>query len=259
MDNNSSNWRRQDYFWLIGILVSIIVLICAIRLGDNADIVNIISFIASGMSIALAFIAIWWGQVNNSEGNKIYDKINEKLDSVKVETTNLSTLMTTLQKDFSKILNEKIDSSDMSEDKKEEMKAEINSFLMENSLHRYNFDSLKFIDVVCTDIKYNMVKSEKLLQQSNGILLLITNNKNIKIIMRNTDISNENISDLLEQKVDYEVIIKYGSNWNKSLETSFVITVFNNLTGETFNRLFIVDLSKFNFYNTILKLLDISS
>ncbi|PPK77532.1 hypothetical protein BXY41_11671 [Lacrimispora xylanisolvens] len=127
MENNSSNWRKQDYFWLIGILIGIIVFICAIRLSDNTDIVNIISFIASGVSIALAFIAIWWGQVNNSETNKIYVKINEKLDRVKGETDIINQTMEKMRCDLSQALERRIDElPNVTEEAKEEMKSMVN-------------------------------------------------------------------------------------------------------------------------------------
>lgn len=79
-------WRKQDYFWLIAIILILWYITATVRLGDNSDVVNIISLIASGVSVALAVIAIWWGQVNNNEVSKTYEKIIQTLDSVKNET-----------------------------------------------------------------------------------------------------------------------------------------------------------------------------
>lgn len=89
-DNEKFKWRKWDYYWLIGILIFIIVLIFSIRLSDNRDISNIISLIASFVSIALALISIWWSQVNNSDANKVYDKIIGKLDIVVNETSEIN-------------------------------------------------------------------------------------------------------------------------------------------------------------------------
>ena len=86
-------WRKWDYFWLIGILIVLLYMACSMRLKDNSEIINIISLIASGMSIALAVISIWWGQVNNSSTNEVYGKINEKLNSVQKTTEQLSNNM----------------------------------------------------------------------------------------------------------------------------------------------------------------------
>lgn len=80
-------WRKQDYFWLISFILVLSYLMATVRLSDNADVVNIISLIASAVSIALAIVAIYWGQVNNSEANKIYDKMNDKLEQVINVTT----------------------------------------------------------------------------------------------------------------------------------------------------------------------------
>lgn len=92
MDSNNEKfkWRKWDYYWLIGILIFIIILVCSIRLSDNRDISNIISLISSIVSIVLALISIWWSQVNNSDANRVYDKIIEKLDIVVNETAEIN-------------------------------------------------------------------------------------------------------------------------------------------------------------------------
>lgn len=99
-------WRKQDYFWLIGILIFVIILIATIRLKDNSEITNMISLIASGVSIALAIVAIWWGQVNNDGANRVYQSIENKLNRVSKKTEDIVNVLSVISEMREAVLND---------------------------------------------------------------------------------------------------------------------------------------------------------
>lgn len=115
---------NRDFYWIIGILIGIVILVCSIRLSHNANIINIFSFMANGISIALAFLAIGMSirqelssNLLNSETRGILISINERiiaLDS-KVSTIppeNISELTSSsfkkLEDKVNEIINEKV-------------------------------------------------------------------------------------------------------------------------------------------------------
>lgn len=72
-------WRNQDWFWLTAILISFIIFISAFRLSDNVTFMNVFSFMASGVSIALAFVAMYTSFKQNSENQMLTTQMNETL------------------------------------------------------------------------------------------------------------------------------------------------------------------------------------
>jgi hypothetical protein len=162
-------------------------------LSDNADIVNIISLIASGVSIALAIIAIWWGQVNNSQTSKIYDKIYDKIDGVKDDTVGLHTKIVTMQKELIQAFHESIDSAEIPIEKKEEIKETIDLYVrdialvsLENGYWNYGIAQyLEFEREIYDNIQSNLVEGEALEHcikdtDCGDIVLYI---KNVKVII----------------------------------------------------------------------------
>jgi hypothetical protein len=82
-------WDERDYKWLIFILLGIIGLILTWRLNDNASVVNIISMIASGSSIALAVMAMIQSTIYNDRSNDTYVAITEKLSKLEHNTDDI--------------------------------------------------------------------------------------------------------------------------------------------------------------------------
>ncbi|HDR7621826.1 TPA: hypothetical protein QCX73_002077 [Bacillus mycoides] len=83
MDGEQKNkWSNKDWFWTVGILVMIIILLVA----DFFNFPNIeanFSIISSAVSIALALVAIFIALKQDSDNQKLTNQMNETL--IKVE------------------------------------------------------------------------------------------------------------------------------------------------------------------------------
>jgi hypothetical protein len=90
------SWRTQDWFWTLGILISIIVVILTFRLSDNQEVTDLFSFISSSVSIALALIAIFISFKQNSDNQRLTNemstmlvRIDEKIKTLDDKVSNL--------------------------------------------------------------------------------------------------------------------------------------------------------------------------
>lgn len=72
-------WRNRDWFWLTGIMIAIIIFILAFRLSDNSTFMNVFAFLASGVSIALAFVAMYTSFKQNSDNQTLTTQMSETL------------------------------------------------------------------------------------------------------------------------------------------------------------------------------------
>lgn len=84
-----NNWTNRDWFWLLGILISIIILLIASIFAKNLKIETNFSIISSAVSIALALVAIFIA-LNQSRDNQelstslsvMMSIMNEKINNV---------------------------------------------------------------------------------------------------------------------------------------------------------------------------------
>lgn len=84
---------KRDLGWIIFILILAIITILAIRLSDNKSVLDVFSFMANGISISLAIVAIVYAfyqsvqaQMQNQDTinilNNIDTRINNVIDSI---------------------------------------------------------------------------------------------------------------------------------------------------------------------------------
>jgi uncharacterized protein YoxC len=73
------NWTNRDWIWLTSILVGLIIFIFSFRLSDNQRVTEIFSFLSSGVSIALAFVAIYVSSNQNKETQTLSLNMSETL------------------------------------------------------------------------------------------------------------------------------------------------------------------------------------
>jgi gas vesicle protein len=83
------NDHSTTYKWIIGILIGLLAesgfviwLIISVRLSLNYDVVNTISLVSSGVSIALGFVAIIYAYHQTTQNRQINKEFKEKLDSI---------------------------------------------------------------------------------------------------------------------------------------------------------------------------------
>lgn len=87
--DNKLKWNERDWKWVIGILISIIILILTLRLGDNQDVINLFSFISSSVSIALALVAIFIALKQDGESRRVNYLTTRILNSIELKLNNV--------------------------------------------------------------------------------------------------------------------------------------------------------------------------
>lgn len=109
------SWTNRDWKWFTSILVGIILLSFSILLSDANQLIQIFSFLSSGVSIALAFVAIYVSSNQNRESQSLFLSMNEtlarldeKIQSVndKVDKIDVTPLIQNAKDEISEILSE---------------------------------------------------------------------------------------------------------------------------------------------------------
>jgi len=157
VDYLKTKFTNRDFHWLTGILIGIVILVCSIRLSDNSNVVNIFSFMGSGISIALAFVAIGMSikqelssNLVNSDTRKTLISLNEKIIGLGVQVGNLDTeglanimssSLSSLQDNVIKIINEKVNGYGVEEKSaiKEAVSQEVNKVNQETKKQIGNY------------------------------------------------------------------------------------------------------------------------
>ncbi|MBU3143996.1 hypothetical protein [Clostridium sp. CF012] len=96
MDKDKLKLTNRDLYWIIAILTGIVILVCAVRFSNKIDLINIFTFMASGISIALAFVAIGMSikqestsNILNSETRNMLSAMNEKIIGLDFKISNI--------------------------------------------------------------------------------------------------------------------------------------------------------------------------
>ncbi|SJZ99705.1 hypothetical protein [Selenihalanaerobacter shriftii] len=135
------SWGNKDWKWLVGVLISIIILVMAGWLSNMSNIINYFSFTSNGVSIVLALVAIYislsqnnTSQILNSKTTDMLAKMYEKIGQVdkkvnKIDPTSLSKIMeikmnSTLSQ-FADNLFEELNTLGIEENKIDEIKKEL--------------------------------------------------------------------------------------------------------------------------------------
>jgi len=97
------NWSNRDWIWLMSILIFIIIFVSTgwiINLSDSETVVSFISFAATGISIALAIVAMAIAISQNNSSQNINAQITNTL-------TKIDTKVSGLSENFSSLITEK--------------------------------------------------------------------------------------------------------------------------------------------------------
>ncbi len=106
----ANNWTNRDWYWLLGVLIGIIILLIASIFAKNLKVEMNFSIISSAVSIALALVAIFIA-LNQSRDNEELSStlkttmaiMNEKLNSVDEKVNKIDPDV------LSRVLQQKID------------------------------------------------------------------------------------------------------------------------------------------------------
>lgn len=131
------NWTNRDWFWLLGVLIGIIVLLVATIFARSKNIEVNFGIISSAVSIALALLAIFiaWkqdsdNQIVTRETSNLLTKITSKIDNMDSKLDKLDPNAVTAPAE-TQLLN---DISEIIKNKKEDeqMISEINHTIKRN-------------------------------------------------------------------------------------------------------------------------------
>ncbi|WP_212936751.1 hypothetical protein [Bacillus hominis] len=86
MDNKK--WGNRDWFWLVGVLVTVIILLVAGFYNSNTIELNF-SIISSAVSIALALVAIFIALKQDSDNQRVNDRLSRLLNEISINVRNV--------------------------------------------------------------------------------------------------------------------------------------------------------------------------
>lgn len=215
-----SVWRDRDWYWVFGILISIIILMIAWFFNSEKVELNF-SIISSAVSIALALVAIFISVKQDSNSQNIYSRINEAVIKIegKIETVD------------SKL--DKMDAKVVTEPFEEKMKSEL-----ENIIKSSNNEEEK-VDKMVKSINENF----GIINQNLNSVIKTNKNNRTKYRGLNSFIINlnekgyEDINKVLSvinkiNKIDNSTA--YVSPYNKS----YLLKITTTLTEKELNRIF---------------------
>lgn len=120
-------FSNKDCNYVIGILVGIILLILSKRLWNNTDVLQVFSFMANGISIILAIVAIIYSFIQSQQSSQQYMNTVQTLAQIEIKTNNLIELINNnidKSEDTIKILNS-IDNASTQDEMKAMIKDEL--------------------------------------------------------------------------------------------------------------------------------------
>lgn len=81
-NEKENNWTNRDWFWLLGILIGIIILLIASIFAKSLKIETNFSIISSAVSIALALVAIFFALKQDSDNRRVNDNVSGILNNI---------------------------------------------------------------------------------------------------------------------------------------------------------------------------------
>lgn len=166
----NKKWRERDWYWLLGILIAIIILLIASIYGKSKGWETNFSIISSAVSIALALVAIFIAlkqdgnnQITNRNINVALARMEEKLNNVgnKVSEFSVEEIRKMIIANFNK-------TSQLIEDTLEESLEEEESLSKDDVIDLIKTQFQEFGNSLNDVIKPNNVKKEKIVFYGPG-------------------------------------------------------------------------------------------
>ncbi|MCS1383567.1 hypothetical protein NXZ75_15260 [Lysinibacillus sphaericus] len=85
------NWSNRDWFWLLGVLIGIIVLLIASIFAKSKNIEVNFGIISSAVSIALALVAIFFAWKQDSDNQAVTRHTTNLLSSIRAKVDGMDT------------------------------------------------------------------------------------------------------------------------------------------------------------------------
>lgn len=141
-DKSHIDWRNRDWLWLVGILITIIILLIA---GHKTDKLELnFSIISSAVSIALALVAIFIALKQDSDNQRVNYKVEYKLEQIVSNLKNVddkvNNVVTNILTNVAEETADTFSSDDLVEKKEQYSKEEVEELL--NSYNKQIKDTL---------------------------------------------------------------------------------------------------------------------
>ena len=169
------NWTNRDWYWLLGVLIGIIILLVASIFSKSVGVEVNFSIISSAVSIALALVAIFFAWKQDSD-NQVVTR----------ETSNLLTKITTKIESMDNKID-KLDPQAVTAPAESQLINEIEKKLKEKASEN-NPDLIKEINQIVSE-KFDEINdnlssyyNKKQPELNYAILIDISNNKNEDVI-----------------------------------------------------------------------------
>lgn len=171
-------WDNKDWAWLSGILIAIIICILTFRLSDNQAVNDMFSFVASAVSIALAFVAIGMAVKQDVENRRVQDDVNGILTTIQFKMDSMNEEVKKITSDdVLSMAIQKTDDLMKEEDKDSYTKQEVNK-LINDALVDYGKN---FIDSINSQ-RSIFDEFDKSRERRNAEMLdYMLNNPNVKL------------------------------------------------------------------------------
>ncbi|QDQ01165.1 hypothetical protein FOH38_12270 [Lysinibacillus fusiformis] len=191
-----NNWTNRDWFWLLGILIGIIILLIASIFAKSLKIETNFSIISSAVSIALALVAIFFALKQDSDNQRVNDNVSRILNNIVSE-------MGVVKHQVNKISDKDI--ADIKEDTMADVKKDIEkeSYTQEevNEIVKKAVDefSSKFKEMT----NNNSVNNDALV--SNPVFIRLIQEIRQDLINENGGYSHRQINRVFESKFGYKL------------------------------------------------------
>ncbi|KEK13031.1 hypothetical protein EP18_03990 [Lysinibacillus sphaericus] len=87
--DKENNWTNRDWFWLLGVLIGIIILLVASIFAKNLKIETNFSIISSAVSIALALVAIFIALSQSKDNQELSTSLNVMMSIMNEKISNV--------------------------------------------------------------------------------------------------------------------------------------------------------------------------
>ncbi|AUJ23129.1 hypothetical protein [Virgibacillus dokdonensis] len=210
----SNNWRNRDWIWLVGILMTIIILLIASFFSSTKLQMNF-SIISSAVSIALALVAIFLSLKQDSDNQRLNGRLLDSLSSIQGDV---------------KSVDAKLDPKELN-NVSEETAEEFNQEIQDTEKETYTKEEVeKIINDVSKNVATNINKRIDFQNDKNNLMelelkkerersaKLIKNNKILYIIRDNLDKDVIELRKIIRQKTGSNIPIEIIKRMKDKIE-----------------------------------------
>ncbi len=209
----NTKWSSRDWVWLVGILITIIILLIAGFYNNKAIEMNF-SIISSAVSIALALIAIFIALKQDSDNQRVNDRLSHLLNEISANLRNVDAKVDRMDLRLLRGVTEEVLENHSQENKQKDLftKEEVTELIG------------KIGNDITTNIS-NIQNKEKNKEhykitsdwKDNSIIGIVKRGEVLNIIKNNLGKNLEELQDLIAQETETIYPLVVISNYRKNI------------------------------------------